>query len=271
VFGESHRRRTPEDVADEVGWIVETFDPDQLWYADDVFTIHPRWFLQYAGELKRRSLAVPFECISRPDRLNEKIVAALAEMGCFRLWLGAESGSQRILDRMQRKTTVEDVQQKARMLQAAGIQVGMFIMFGYQGEELADIAATVDQLKQSNPDVFLTTVAYPIKGTKYHEAVENEIVAHAAWTERTDRDLIVRGRFTKRFYDHATRWVVNEVNLHQARRSASKDYLRMVRMFANAKRGRIGMRLTHHKRELGQGQSGSGRGWSAKGRAADAW
>jgi anaerobic magnesium-protoporphyrin IX monomethyl ester cyclase len=117
VFGHTHRRRTVVDVADEVAWIQETYQPDQLWYADDVLTIVPRWFLSYAAELKRRGLRIPFEAISRPDRLNEEIIAALAEMGCRRLWLGSESGSQRILDRMKRKTEVADLIAKSHLLQ----------------------------------------------------------------------------------------------------------------------------------------------------------
>lgn len=271
VFGETHRRRTPQDVAEEVAWIAERYNPDQLWYADDVFTIHPRWFLQYAEALKKRNLKIPFECISRADRLNERIIDALAEMACDRLWIGAESGSQRILDAMQRKANVEDVQHKTKMLQARGISVGMFIMLGYDGEEVSDIEATVEHLKRANPDVFLTTVAYPIKGTKYYQAVEDRLAAHLDWAARTDRDLSVTGRHSRRFYDHATRWMVNEVNLHKMRQAGSKNFLRQGKMFVNAQRGRLGMRLSQHEREGGDGQSGSGRGWPAKERAADAW
>lgn len=271
VFGETHRRRTPQDVAEEVAWIAERYHPDQLWYADDVFTIHPRWFLQYADELKRRGLKFPFECISRADRLNEKIADALAEMGCYRLWIGAESGSQRILDRMQRKANIEDVQAKTKLLQAKGVAVGMFIMLGYEGEEVSDIEATVEHLKKSNPDVFLTTVAYPIKGTKYYQAVESQVVSHLDWTARTDRDLKVNGRYSRRFYEHATRWLVNEVNLNKLRLSGSTDFPRLAKLFLNAQRGRWGMRLTQHEREGGSGQNGSGRGWPAAERAVEGW
>ncbi|MCL4303775.1 MAG: radical SAM protein [Anaerolineae bacterium] len=271
VFGETHRRRSPQDVAEEVAWLAERYRPDQLWYADDVFTIHPRWFLQYADELKKRGLKLPFECISRADRLNDRVVDALAEMGCDRLWIGAESGSQRVLDRMQRKANIEDVQAKTRLLQAKGVSVGMFIMLGYEGEDVSDIEATVDHLKKSNPDIFLTTVAYPIKGTKYYQAVESQVVSHLDWAARTDRDFKVNGRYSRRFYDYATRWMVNEVNLHKLRRSGSKDFGRMAKMFINAQRGRLGMRLTQHEREGGNGQPGSGRGWSAPERAAEGW
>jgi anaerobic magnesium-protoporphyrin IX monomethyl ester cyclase len=269
VFGHTHRRRSVIDVADEIQWIQERYDPDQLWYADDVLTIAPRWFLSLARELKRRRLRIPFECISRPDRLDAKLVQVLAEMGCRRLWLGSESGSQRILDAMKRKTEVADVQAKCHMLQAAGIEVGMFIMLGYEGESIADISATVDHLKRATPDLFLTTVAYPIKGTAYFEEVANRVTTPLAWEARTDRELQVNGRYSRRFYDHATRWMVNEVNLHRAWRDGRRHPLQLAKLFANAQRGRLGMYLTLHER--GNRAVGSGRGWPTARRASDAW
>lgn len=267
VFGHSHRRRSPVDVAREVAWIKEVYNPDQLWYADDVFTIAHRWFLEFAGELRRRDLRIPFECISRADRLDEYIVDTLADMGCYRLWIGSESGSQRILDAMKRKADVEDVQAKTRLLQERGIEVGMFIMLGYEGEEVPDLRATVEHLKKAAPDVFLTTVAYPIKGTPYYERVQDRVVAPGPWEERTDRDLTINGRHSARFYDHATRWMVNEVNLHKARRNGEAGLLKMAKMALNVGRGRLGMRLTRHQRESVAG----GRGWNTRERAAEGW
>ncbi|MEP6962413.1 MAG: radical SAM protein, partial [Acidobacteriota bacterium] len=102
TFGNTHRRRSVTNVAEEAEWILSRYQPDMLWYADDVFTIHPSWTLNYAAELKRRGIRVPFECITRADRLTEPVADALAEMGCFRVWVGSESGSQRVLDAMQR-------------------------------------------------------------------------------------------------------------------------------------------------------------------------
>ncbi|MEZ4768409.1 MAG: radical SAM protein [Caldilineales bacterium] len=271
VFGETHRRRSVADVVDEVAWLAERYNPDQLWYADDVFTINRRWFLQYAEALKARGLRIPFECISRADRIDEAVADALAEMGCYRLWIGAESGSQRILDAMKRKADIADVQAKSRLLQSKGIEVGMFIMLGYDGEEVSDIEATVDHLKKSNPDVFLTTVAYPIKGTKYHEAVADQVYSGLHWAERTDRDLGVAGRYSAEFYDHATRWMVSEVTLHKLRQAGSRDYARMARLLANAQRGRLGMRRTKNQRDTGTGPDPAGRGWDAEARATEAW
>ena len=266
VFGQTHRRRSVEDVADEVEWIVNTYNPDQLWYADDVFTIVPRWTIAFAAELKKRGIRVPFECISRPDRLNEKVIAALADMGCYRLWLGAESGSQRILDRMKRRTDAEDVQRKSLMLQAAGIEVGMFIMLGFEGEEIIDIEDTVDHLKASQPNLFLTTVSYPIKGTAYYDEVADKLTNHLAWDQRTDRDLGVADRFSADFYQHATRYMVNEVNFHKERLAGSRNIARLGKLYLNARFGRFNMYRAQNQRS-----PASGTGWTAEQRAEDAW
>jgi radical SAM superfamily enzyme YgiQ (UPF0313 family) len=274
VFGHTHRRRRPEDVADEVAYLAERYRPDQLWYADDVLTIAHRWFLTYAAELKKRNLRIPFECISRADRLNEEIVETLAEMGCTRLWIGSESGSQRVLDGMKRKANVADVQAKTHLLQSRGIEVGMFIMFGYEGETLADIESTAEHLIAARPNVFLTTVAYPIKGTAYYEAVADRVVSDRPWYARTDRDLQVAGRHSRRFYAQATRWVVNEVELHRLLRNGGprspSALLRLGKLFLNARWGRLGMALTRREREAGTG-AGGGRGWQIAERAADGW
>ncbi|MDQ6671719.1 MAG: B12-binding domain-containing radical SAM protein, partial [Chloroflexota bacterium] len=144
VFGYSHRRRTPSNVADEVEHIVSTYAPDLLWYADDVFTINHKWLFDYAAELEHRGLRLPFETISREDRLNEQVIQTLARMGCYRLWIGAESGSQRVLDAMKRRTNAERVRSMVHLLQKYGIEVGMFIMLGYESEERTDLEETVE-------------------------------------------------------------------------------------------------------------------------------
>jgi radical SAM superfamily enzyme YgiQ (UPF0313 family) len=236
-------------VVDEVEQIVATYAPDLLWYADDVFTINHKWLFEYSAELERRGLRLPFETISREDRLNEEVIQTLARMGCFRLWIGAESGSQKILDAMKRRTNAERVRAMVQLLKKYGIEVGMFIMLGYEGEERADLEATVEHLKLAGPDTFLTTVAYPIKGTPYHASVADKVIARRTWEHGSDRDYTVQGRHSPRYYQFATRWMVSEVALHRQRHSAPRSYPRMAKNYLNAKLGRVGMLLTQHQVE----------------------
>ena len=248
VYGHTHRRRSPRHVADEVEYLLARYKPDQLWYADDVFTIKHSWFFEYAAELKRRGIRVPFECISRADRLNEEVIEALAEMGCYRLWIGSESGSQNVLDEMRREVKVEQVQAMTHALKRRGIQTGMFIMLGYESEDIPDLEATVAHLKKSKPDTFLTTVAYPIKGTAYYEKVKDRVLARADWDHRSDRQLSVKGRHSTRFYAYATRWMVNSVALSRERANGA-SLARLAKAAANVAIGRVGMRLTAGERE----------------------
>ncbi len=250
VFGYTHRRRSPENVVHEVEAIVERYNPDMLWYADDVFTIHHRWLYGYAAELERRGLKLPFETISREDRLNEQVVQTLKSMDCYRIWIGAESGSQRILDRMERRTDAERLVEMVKLLQRFDIEAGMFIMLGYAGEEWEDLEATVDRLKAALPDIFLTTVAYPIKGTKFYEEVADRIVPLTeSWETGTDRLQTVAGRRSKRFYNFATRWMVSEVALHRQRKLSQGTLLGQAKSYVNARVGRAGMYLTRHELE----------------------
>jgi radical SAM superfamily enzyme YgiQ (UPF0313 family) len=203
VYGKTHRRRSVNAVADEAEWVLGRYCPETLWYADDVFTIHTGWTLNYAAEMKRRGIRVPFECITRADRFSAPVAEALAEMGCFRIWIGSESGSQRILDAMQRGVRTGQVQQAVTLAKSLGIQTGMFLMWGYEGEEMEDIEATVNHVRACGPDVYLTTVTYPIKGTPYHEKVQDRLVQLGPWRGSTDRDVRIRGRHSRRFYQHA--------------------------------------------------------------------
>ena len=211
VFGQSHRRRDPVLVVDEVEWLLGEYEPDIVWVSDDVFTINHAWLRTYAGEMRRRGLRIPFECISRADRLNAEMLDLLAELGCFRVWIGSESGSQRILDAMDRGVKIEQVQNAVKMSRERGIQSGMFLMWGYEGEELEDIEATIKHVSVSQPDIFFTTVSYPIKGTPYYNRISTRLVQVEPWGKTSDRELKIKGRHTKKFYNYADKLLRDEV------------------------------------------------------------
>jgi radical SAM superfamily enzyme YgiQ (UPF0313 family) len=192
---------------------MQRYSPDMAWVADDVFTIHHGWIHAYAAEMKRRGLWLPFECISRADRLNEEVLDLMAELGCFRVWIGSESGSQRILDAMERGVKVEQVQKATELCRQRGIQTGMFLMWGYEGEGMPDIEATIEHVKRSRPDIFLTTVAYPIKGTPYYAQTKDRLVELKSWSDSSDRELKIQGRHSRNFYQHADRLLRDEVAL----------------------------------------------------------
>ena len=224
TYGKTHRRRSPEGTAAELEWILGRYNPELLWIADDVFTIHHGWLNRFAAEVKRKGIQTPFECITRADRLNARAADRLAELGCYRVWIGSESGSQRILDAMERGVKVEQVREAVGLCRARGIETGMFLMWGYEGEDESDIEATIEHVKLTRPDSFLTTVSYPIKGTPYYDAVASKLVQVNAWTSATDRDFLIRGRHSRRYYQFADQLLKSEVLLqsHQSQADAAE-------------------------------------------------
>ena len=249
VFGKTHRRRKPASVADELEWLINRYQPQMAWMADDVFTIHHAWLFQYAAELKHRGLKLPFECISRADRLNLQVVETLADMGCFRVWIGSESGSQRILDAMERGVTVEEVQTAVALCRSAGIQTGMFLMWGYEGEELSDIEATVEHVKKTDPDIFFTTVAYPIKGTPYFSEVEERVESTKLWQESSDREFRIRNRHSRQFYRFADKLLRSEVEFTRLRHKPDTDDATLAALRSGIAEARAGLQATRSEVE----------------------
>jgi anaerobic magnesium-protoporphyrin IX monomethyl ester cyclase len=208
VFGRSHRQRDAADVADEVRELSARYKPDQVWYADDVFTLDSRWVMRFAQELDARGVRVPFETVTRADRLeSDELVRTLAQIGCTRLWIGSESGSDRVLRQMNRGVTATQIRQAIRRAKAHGISVGVFVMWGYEGESLADIEETVAHVVECQPDQVLTTMVYPSRGTEYYRSVEADLSLPAVWAESSDRDVEVRGRPSRAYYRLADRWL----------------------------------------------------------------
>lgn len=241
VYGLSYRRRSAACVADELGQLVATYAPDRFWFVDDVFTISHKWMEAFADALDARGLRIAYECITRADRMNEAVIALLKRSGCVQVWIGAESGSQRIIDAMDRRVDVGQVRTMLRESKRAGIGTGTFIMLGYPGETEADILETVEHLKQSDPDQFTITLAYPIAGTELHAEVREDMTNVPDWATSSDRDQDFRRAYRKGYYRHAIRYLTHAVHAHQQWKQGKA--LNAAKHGARAATGRIGMML----------------------------
>lgn len=243
VYGKSYRRRSPQNVIDEIKLIQQQYQPDNIWFVDDVFTVSHKWLEEFTELIELQNVKVNYECITRADRLNEDVIQLLKRSGCFRVWIGAESGSQKIIDLMDRRVDVKVVQRMINAAQKAGIQAGTFIMLGYPSETEEDIKATLQHLKKSNPHWFTITVTYPIRGTELFEEVEAISNANAInWAENTDRDIDFKRTYNKRYYHFAVKWIVYEMAFFQ-RKQKQLNYIRAAKAKLQAIRARAGMML----------------------------
>ncbi|MFT3793552.1 B12-binding domain-containing radical SAM protein [Flavobacterium sp.] len=215
VYGQSYRRRPADQVAAEMKMLKDRYNPDAIWFVDDVFTISHKWLTAFHEEVVKQNAQIRFECITRAERLNEEILRLLKEAGCFRIWIGAESGSQKIIDLMDRRVDVNHVKKMIQDTNALGIETGTFIMVGYPGENESDISETIQYLKEANPTHYTITVAYPIKGTSLYEEIENEITVKPNWETSTDREIDFKRHYSRKYYDYAVSKVVHEVESHR--------------------------------------------------------
>jgi anaerobic magnesium-protoporphyrin IX monomethyl ester cyclase len=242
VYGLSYRRRSPAKVVAELKNIIANYQPDSFWFVDDVFTISHKWLTGFCEELRRQEVGIRYECITRADRMNEEVIAMLRETGCFRVWIGAESGSQKVIDLMDRRVDVAQVREMIKLSRQYGIQAGTFIMLGYPGETEEDIEETIQHLKESDPDYFTITVAYPIKGTELYQEVE--MTTQPEWDKGSDREIDFKRAYSRRYYDYAVRRVVNEVNFGKSQRESRS--LSAAKFKAKSLVAKIGMMLFKH-------------------------
>jgi radical SAM superfamily enzyme YgiQ (UPF0313 family) len=201
IWGQRYNVRSPASVVAELKLLHERYTPDEIHFVDDILGIKPGWLRQFADLLAAEQLRIPFKCLNRADLLlRPGIIAALRDAGCRIVWIGAESGSQAVLDAMEKGTTVEQIYAATARLHAAGIAVGFFLQFGYPGETRADIERTLHMVRDCRPDDIGMSVSYPLPGTAFYERVRDQLGATRNWQDSDDLAMLYRGPFSTSFY-----------------------------------------------------------------------
>jgi anaerobic magnesium-protoporphyrin IX monomethyl ester cyclase len=200
IWGNQYLQRNPLEVAMEMTHLKRLFQPDHVWFADDIFGFRVDWVMEFTAALHSTDGAIPFTIQTRADLVSERMAQALKSAGCKEVWLGAESGSQKILDAMNKGTTVQEILTARAHLKAAGIRVGFFIQLGYLGEELPDILATRELISAACPDDIGVSVSYPLPGTKFYELVREQLHDKTHWQDSDDLAMMFHGAYTSEFY-----------------------------------------------------------------------
>lgn len=216
IYGQRYNVRSPENVAAEMKLIKERFHPDHVEFADDILGLKPGWIDRFADLVKEQDARIPFKCLLRADLVKEETAAALARAGCRTVWMGAESGSQKILDAMDKGTRVEQIYAATERLHRAGIQVGFFLQFGYRGEDKTDIEKTLQMVRDCQPDDIGISVSYPLPGTKFFEQVRQELGDKRNWVDSDDLAMMYHGTYSSQFYRVLHRAVHAEFRLRRA-------------------------------------------------------
>jgi anaerobic magnesium-protoporphyrin IX monomethyl ester cyclase len=200
IYGDSFHTRAPQTVAEEMLELREKFGADYLWFADDLFGINNRWVQDLADQVERRNAAVPFKMQSRVDLMKEDTVKALRRAGCVEVWMGVESGSQKILDSMEKGTNVGQIARAQQTLKANGIRACFFLQFGYPGETWRDVQKTIRLVRETQPDDIGVSVSYPLPGTKFYQKVREQLGEKTNWVDSEDLSMMFKGAYTSEFY-----------------------------------------------------------------------
>jgi anaerobic magnesium-protoporphyrin IX monomethyl ester cyclase len=201
IWGQRYNVRSPEHVVGEIRWLKEAYRPDHIWFVDDILGLKPGWIQRFADCVEREAMQTPFKSLCRVDLLlRGDTIDALRRAGAEVVWVGAESGSQAILDAMDKGTRVEQAVEASRRLHAAGVRVGFFLQFGYPGETRRDIAATLQLVRNCRPDDIGMSVSYPLPGTKFHKAVGEQLGLQQNWVDSGDLAMMYNGPFSTAFY-----------------------------------------------------------------------
>jgi len=200
IWGNQYLQREASAVAQEMGHLKRSFSPDHIWFADDIFGFRADWVAEFAAAARAADGRVPFMIQTRADLISERMALALREAGCVEAWIGAESGSQRVLDAMNKGTTVAEIITARARLKTQRIRVGFFIQLGYMDEQLADILATRDLLEVACPDDVGVSVSYPLPGTKFYDLVKAELGNKTHWQDSDDLAMMFHGTYNSDFY-----------------------------------------------------------------------
>ncbi len=201
IFSRTFRQHSPKRVTDEMVYLKQTYGIDQLWLADDLVGVNKKWMARWREEVVSRNAAVPYECLTRVDLVNETLMGQLKDTGCWKIYYGAESGSQKVLDAMNKETSLEEIYKARKLSREFGIQVGFFMMFGYPGEELADVKLTEKMLMDCLPDSAGFSVAYPLRGTPFYEQIKAEMQPQQhQWSSTNENRLLFTARFPNQYY-----------------------------------------------------------------------
>jgi anaerobic magnesium-protoporphyrin IX monomethyl ester cyclase len=216
VFGRRYSQRSAANVAEELRRLRETVRPDHIWFADDIFGLTPAWIEEFAREVTIRNARTPFMMQSRANLMTPRTVAALHEAGAEEVWMGVESGSQKILDAMEKGTTVSQIREATRLLKARGVRACWFVQLGYLGEAREDLERTRSLILEEQPDEIGVSVSYPLPGTAFYEMVRFQLNGRRNWEQTDSLEMLFHGTYTTDFYRLVRDLLHAEVDTYRA-------------------------------------------------------
>jgi anaerobic magnesium-protoporphyrin IX monomethyl ester cyclase len=171
IFGRTIRRRSIENVMQEIHLLIDTYNIDGLWFLDDTLLESPDWLEDLCGELKRTGL--PWACQAHVRRADEHLFRVMKESGCRQVEFGVESGSEKILQYLRKGCDPDDVRRAFAICRKTGIRTLANFMIGVPGETKQDADKSFRLAKEIKPDHVVITFVTPLPGSDlFDESLE---------------------------------------------------------------------------------------------------
>jgi anaerobic magnesium-protoporphyrin IX monomethyl ester cyclase len=217
IYGNRYNTRSPKNAVSELKMMKQKFSFDHIWFCDDIFGLKPGWVNEFANLIEKENLSFKFKMQGRVDLLlQENNILDLKRAGCDNIWMGAESGSQKILDAMDKGTSVEQIYEATHLLKKCGIKPSFFIQFGYLTETKEDIEKTIAMINELLPYEIGISVSYPLPGTVFFEKVKSQLTEKTNWKDSDELALMFSNTYQPAFYKQLHRYVHKSYRKHIA-------------------------------------------------------
>ncbi len=173
LFGAPWRHRSAKNVVDELEWLKTEHSADGISFYDDTLTLDKQRLFSICDAMAERKLGLPWGCQTRVDQVNTEILTQMKRACCNEVSFGVESGCQKTLDSVHKKTSVEQNIKAVKLAKDEGLFVAVSALVAYPGETLDDVKMTVDLLRKMQPDDAYICIATPYPGTELRAKVEN--------------------------------------------------------------------------------------------------
>ncbi|MBX5320456.1 MAG: B12-binding domain-containing radical SAM protein [Candidatus Bathyarchaeia archaeon] len=174
MFGRKYRMRSPKNVVEEMEYFHKKYGTDQFTFYDDAFTVDPKRVEEICNEIERRNMKVKWDCETRVDMVNKTLLEKMKKAGCIAIWFGVESGSQMIIDKMQKKIKIEQTRKAFKLAHEVGLMTVASVILGFPGETEETAWETVNFVKSLDPSDVGFYIATPYPGTPLYETVKEK-------------------------------------------------------------------------------------------------
>ncbi len=169
VFGRGMRRRSVENVIHEIRYLKNKYNIKGLFFLDDTFTVNNDWLKEFCTKLKQEPYKLIWSCQARGDTVTEEKLKLMKSAGCVQIDIGAESGNDLVLEKLNKLEKVADLENAFKIAKKIGIKTFASFIIGNPGEGLNEIADTKEFVLKNKPDMSVFCILVPYPGTPVYE------------------------------------------------------------------------------------------------------